>query len=308
MSEHLSSWRNGAAKQAILDFVASVVNPDLPTFVPLADRIATLDNDGCCWCEKPTYAQFYFAIARLKQMATDDPSLLKKPEYKAAYDDDMAYFVKLDPHMGGNVDLLKSIVFETHTGMSDDEFCKMAHDFLTTAKHPRYHVLFHEMYYQPMAELIRYLQANGFKVFICSAGGITFIRSVAEDIYNIAKERVIGTNIGFETKMTDDGPVVMRTEDFLSPIDDGPGKPVNIQAHVGRKPIFAGGNSDGDLHMLWLAETNSHPSFSMLVHHDDEEREYAYDIGSEKTLRMAPEHGWTVVSMKEDWARIFPWE
>jgi len=285
-----------------------VTDPDQATFVPVDDRIATFDNDGCCWNEKPAYIQLFFSLARLKQMATDDPTLRDKPHFRAAYEGDMDYFAQLDPHAGGNVQDLLQVVFDSHAGMPQAEFKAMVVEFMTTARHPRFDVLFKQMVYQPMVELIHYLRDHGFKVFICSGGGMTFMRSVAEEIYGIPRERVIGSNISFETEMTDDGPVVMRKPGIIEPIDDGPGKPINIELHIGRKPILAAGNSDGDMHMLWLAQTGSYPSLSLLVHHDDAEREYAYDIGSEKTLEMAPERGWSVVSMKNDWKTVFAFE
>ena len=288
--------------------MGSVTDPDQATFVPVEDRIATFDNDGCCWNEKPAYIQLFFSLARLKQMATDDPTLRDKPHFRAAYEGDMDYFAQLDPHAGGNVQDLLQVVFDSHAGMPQAEFKAMVVEFMTTARHPRFDVLFKQMVYQPMVELIHYLRDHDFKVFICSGGGMTFMRSVAEEIYGIPRERVIGSNISFETEMTDDGPVVMRKPGIIEPIDDGPGKPINIELHIGRKPILAAGNSDGDMHMLWLAQTGSYPSLSLLVHHDDAEREYAYDIGSEKTLEMAPERGWSVVSMKNDWKTVFAFE
>ena len=220
----------------------------------------------------------------------------------------MDYFARLDPHAGGDVQELMQVIFDSHAGMPQDEFVPMVREFMATAKHPRFGVPFKQMVYQPMVELIHFLHDNEFKVFLCSAGGMTFMRSVSEEIYGISMERVIGSNISFETKMTGDGPVVVRKPGIIEPIDDGPGKPINIELHIGRKPIIAGGNSDGDLHMLWLAQTGSYPSLSLLVHHDDAEREYEYDIGSEKTLQMAPERGWNVVSMKDDWKSVFAWQ
>lgn len=308
MSKYLTSWNEGENKQAILDFVTAVTDPNLDTFVPVVDRIATFDNDGCCWNEKPAYIQLVFSLERLKQMATDDPELRKKPHFRAAYEGDMAYFAKLDPHAGGDVNELMKVIFDSHTGMPQSEFMPMVKEFMATAKHPRFDVPFKQMIYQPMVELIQALHAHEFKVFLCSAGGMSFMRSVSEEVYGISMERVIGSNISFEVEMTADGPVVVRKPGITEPLDDGPGKPINIELHIGRKPIIAGGNSDGDLHMLWLAETNSYPSLSLLVHHDDAEREYEYDIGSEKTLQMAPERGWHVVSMKNDWKKIFAWE
>jgi len=308
MTEYLLSWNDTATRAAILDYVAAVTNQSGPDFVPVEDRIATFDNDGCCWNEKPAYIQLFFSLARLKQMATDDPKLREKPHFRAAYEGDMGYFAKLDPHTGGGIKDLMQVIFDSHAGMTQDEFVAMVNEFLSTARHPRFDVTFEQMVYQPMVELIQTLHDHGFKVFLCSAGGMTFMRSVSEQVYGISKERVIGSNISFETKMTDDGPVVVRKPGLIEPIDDGPGKPINIELHIGRKPIFAAGNSDGDLHMLWLAQTGSYPSLSLLVHHDDADREYAYDTGSEKTLQMAPERDWTVVSMKKDWNNIFSFQ
>jgi phosphoserine phosphatase len=311
MSHLLPSWNDGKTKEAILNYVQAVTDPNQATFVPVEDRIATFDNDGTCWNEKPAYIQLVFSVfslARLKQMATDDPKLREKPHFRAAYEGDMGYFASLDPHAGGDVKQLMQVVFDSHAGMPQDGFEAMVREFMTTAKHPRFGVPFIQMIYQPMVELIQFLHDQEFKVFLCSAGGMTFMRAASEEIYGIPKERVIGSNISFETKMTDDGPVVMRKPGIIDPIDDGPGKPINIELHIGRKPIIAGGNSDGDLHMLWLAQTGANPSLSLLVNHDDAEREYEYDIGSEKTLQMAPERGWTVVSMKNDWNRVFAWE
>ena len=308
MTNILPSWNDGNTKERIINYVGSVTDPDQASFVPVEDRIATFDNDGCCWNEKPAYIQLFFSLARLKQMATDDPTLRDKPHFRAAYEGDMDYFAQLDPHAGGNVQDLLQVVFDSHAGMPQAEFKAMVVEFMTTARHPRFDVLFKQMVYQPMVELIHYLRDHDFKVFICSGGGMTFMRSVAEEIYGIPRERVIGSNISFETEMTDDGPVIMRKPGIIEPIDDGPGKPINIELHIGRKPILAAGNSDGDMHMLWLAQTGAYPSLSLLVHHDDAEREYQYDTGSEKTLQMAPERGWSVISMKNDWKTIFAFE
>ena len=308
MSEFLSSWNDGKTKQKILNFVQSVTDPNQDSFVPVEDRIATLDNDGCCWNEKPAYIQLFFSLARLKQMAVEDSTLMEKPHFRAAYEGNMDYFARLDPHAGGDVQDLLQVIYDTHAGMTQDEFITMVQEFMASAKHPRFDVPFKQMVYQPMVELIHYLGENDFKVFLCSAGGMTFMRSVAEEIYGIPRERVIGTNISFETELTKEGPVILRKPGLIEPIDDGPGKPVNIELHIGRKPIFAAGNSDGDLYMLWLAQTGVHPSLSLLVNHDDPEREYKYNTGSEKTLEMAGERGWTVVSMKNDWKTIFSFQ
>ncbi|MCC4767520.1 haloacid dehalogenase-like hydrolase [Methanosarcina sp. DH1] len=305
MSEILSLWNETPAKKAILNYVNAITNPDNADFVPEAERIAIMDNDGTMWVEKPAYIQIFFAIERLKQLAEADPELLNQPGFKAAVTGDMAYFFKLDPHTGGSVKELMKIIFDSHAGMSQDNFMLIAKEFLKTARHPRFGVLFKDLTYKPMVELVRYLGNNGFKVFLASGGGMSFMRTVSEEIYNIPRERVIGSNIAFETRLTDEGPVVFRKLGLVDPIDDGPGKPVNIELHIGRKPILAAGNSDGDLHMLWLAQKSGHRSLSLLLRHDDAKREYAYDEGSEKTLQMAEERGWVVISMKDDWKTVF---
>lgn len=197
------------------------------------------------------------------------------------------------------------IIFDSHAGMSQDNFMLIAKEFLETARHPRFGVLFKDLTYKPMIELVHYLEDNGFKVFLASGGGMSFMRTVSEEIYNIPRERVIGSNIAFETRLTDEGSVVFRKPGLVDPIDDGPGKPVNIELHIGRKPVLAAGNSDGDLHMLWLAQKSGHRSLSLLLHHDDAKCEYVYDEGSEKTLQMAEERGWIVISMKDDWKTVF---
>lgn len=305
MSEILSLWNETPAKKAILDYVNAITNPDNADFVPEAERIVIMDNDGTMWVERPAYIQIFFAIERLKQLAEADPKLLNQPSFKAAATDDLAYFSRLDPHTGGNVKELMKIIFDSHAGMSQDNFMLIAKEFLETARHPRFGVLFKDLTYKPMIELVHYLGDNGFKVFLASGGGMSFMRTVSEEIYNIPRERVIGSNIAFETRLTDEGPVVFRKPGLVDPIDDGPGKPVNIELHIGRKPILAAGNSDGDLHMLWLAQKSGHRSLSLLLRHDDAKREYIYDEGSEKTLQMAEERGWIVISMKDDWKTVF---
>ena len=302
MSETLRSWNESSTKQKILDYVAGVTDEASPTFVPVPERVATFDNDGTLWCEKPAYIQLLFAIDRLKQMSEADPKLLEKPAYRAAAEGEMAYFAGLYP---GNIPALMQIVFETHGGMAQAEFETLAGDFLSEAKHPRFGVPFKQLVYKPMVELLHYLADNGFKVFIASAGGMSFVRTVAEEIYGVPRERVIGSNVTFETKMTAEGPVLMRKAGLVDPVDDGPGKPVNIELHVGRRPILAGGNANGDLHMLWYSETSDRSTLQLLVHHDDAQREYAYDAGAEQVLSLAAERDWLIISMKDDWREIF---
>lgn len=305
MSEILSLWNETPAKKAIFDYINTITNPASADFVQETERIAILDNDGTMWVEKPIYVQLFFVIDRLKQMAEADPELLNQLSFRAATTGDLTYFARLDPHAGGDAKELMKIVFDSHASMSQDDFMLMAKEFLETAKHPRFGMLYKDLTYKPMVELAHHLADSGFKVFLASGGGMSFMRTVSEEIYNIPRERVIGSNITFETRMTDEGPVIFRRTGLVDPIDDGPGKPVNIELHIGRKPILAAGNSDGDLHMLWLAQKSGRRSLSLLLRHDDAKREYAYDEGSEKTLQMAKEHGWIMISMKDDWKTVF---
>lgn len=302
MTQVLQSWNDGAAKQAIIDFVERVGQPGSTDFVPPAERIAVFDNDGTLWCEKPAYIQLFFAIQRLKNLARSNPALLEQPGYKAAVTDDLAYFGSLYP---GNIPELMKLVFDTHAGMTQAEFEAQVTAFLSQGIHPRYEMTYKQLTYLPMTELIHYLADHDFSVFIASAGGMSFMRPVAEEIYGIRRERVIGSNITFETRMTENGPMLYRKPGLVDPVDDGPGKPVNIELHIGRKPILAAGNSDGDLHMLWYSETNAYKSLQLLLHHDDAEREYAYDQGAEKVLQLATERKWQVISMKSDFRQVF---
>jgi phosphoglycolate phosphatase-like HAD superfamily hydrolase len=304
-ADPLPSWNAGSTKQAILDFVTAVATPGSPDFVPPSERIATFDNDGTLWCEKPGYIQLFFALQRLKDQAAADPSLLAQPAYKAAAENDLAYFDSLYP---GNISELMKVVFDTHAGMTQEEFEAQAYDFLCQAIHPRYGRPFMQLGYQPMVELFRYLEANGFKVFIASAGGMSFMRTVSEAIYGIPREQVIGSNIAYETRMTEAGPVLFRKPGLVEPISDGPGKPVSIELHIGRKPILAGGNANGDLHMLWYSQTSSYRSLQLLLRHNDAEREYAYDAGAEKVQQMAAERDWQVISMRQDFLKVFAFE
>ena len=305
MSEPLSLWNQTPTRQAILDFVAAVATPGSPDFVPPAARIATFDNDGTLWCEKPGYIQLFFALQRLKELAAADPLLLAQPAYKAAAENDFAYFDSLYP---GNLNELMKLLFDTHAGMTQAEFEAQAYEFLCQGIHPRYGRPFMQLGYQPMVELIRYLEAKGFKVFIASAGGMSFVRTVSEEIYGIPREQVIGSNIAYETRMTEAGPVLFRKPGLVEPISDGPGKPVNIEFHIGRKPILAAGNADGDLHMLWYSQTHPCRSLQLLLRHDDGEREYAYDSGAEKVQQAAAERSWQVISMRQDFLKVFAFE
>jgi len=298
----LSLWNHTPVRQAILDYLAAVTTPGSPDYVPPAERIATFDNDGTLWCEKPAYIQLFFAIQRLKELAAADPTLLEQPGYKAAASGDLAYFGSLYPD---NLPELLKLVFDTHAGMTQEEFETQAAAFLSQGVHPRFGVPYKKLVYQPMVQLIRYLEAHDFKVFIASAGGMSFVRTVSEEIYGISRERVIGSNISYETRMSEAGPTLYRKPGLLDPISDGPGKPVNIELHIGRKPILAAGNADGDLHMLLYSQINPYKSLQLLLRHDDGEREYAYDRGAEQVQEMAEKQGWQIISMKSDFLQVF---
>ena len=302
----LSSWNDGTSKQGILAFVARVTKEGGPDFVPVAERIATFDNDGTLWSEKPMYFQLAFALDRVKAIAAKHPEWRETPPFKAVLENDlMAVFAT------GDRGLLE-LMMASHAGMTTDEFEKIVTDWLATAKHPTTGRLYTEMVYQPMLELLVYLRANGFKTYIVSGGGIEFMRPWAEKVYGIPPEQVIGSSIRVKYEIRDGKPVLVRFPE-VDFIDDKSGKPVGIHQHIGRRPIAAFGNSDGDFEMLEWTTSGNGPRFGMIVHHTDAEREWAYDrdskIGRLNTaLDEAPKRGWVVVDMKQDWKQIFPFQ
>jgi hypothetical protein len=301
----LPSWNEGAARQSIVDFVARVTDPASADFVPEEERIATFDNDGTLWSEQPAYFQLLFAIDRVKALAPEHPEWAKKQPFKAVLDGDMEALAAAGEHG------LIEIVAATHAGMTTAEFEAVASDWIATAKHPTTGRPYTEMVYQPMLELLDYLRANGFKTFIVSGGGIEFMRPWTEEVYGIPPEQVVGSSIKTKFEMHDGQPVLMRLPE-IDFIDDKDGKPVGINSHIGRRPIAAFGNSDGDLQMLQWTAAGDGPSFCLYVHHTDAEREWAYDRDShigrlDKGLDEAGARGWTVVDMKNDWKVVFPW-
>jgi phosphoglycolate phosphatase-like HAD superfamily hydrolase len=301
----LPSWQDGPARRAIMDFVKRVTTPSGTDFVPERERIATFDNDGTLWAEPPIYFQFAFVFDRIKAMAPQRPEWKTKQPYQAVLDGDMEALAA-----SGEKGVLE-LMAVTHTGMTTDEFFTIVSDWTATAQHPRFKRPYIELVYQPMLELLAYLRANGFKTFIVSGGGVEFMHVFAEKVYGIPPEQVVGSSGVLEFQMGTDGkPVLMRLPkvDF---IDDKAGKPVGIQKFIGRRPIFAFGNSDGDQQMLEWTAAGSGARFMGLVHHTDAEREWAYDRKShvgqlDKALDEALAKGWTVVSMKDDWKTIFP--
>jgi phosphoglycolate phosphatase-like HAD superfamily hydrolase len=303
VADPLPSWNDGAAKQSIEDFVSKVTTEGSDQFVPQAERIATFDNDGTLWAEKPLYFQFIFALDRIKVLAPQHPEWKTKEPFASILKGD------LKGALAGGEPALLAIVGATVDGLTTDEYSVIVKDWLETAKHPTTHRLYPDMAYQPMKELLAYLRDNGFKTFIVSGGGVEFMRAFAEKVYGIPPEQVIGTSGKLQFELRGDVPVLLKLPE-LGFYDDGPTKPVAIQTTIGRRPIAAFGNSDGDLQMLqWTCQrTGTH--YCLYVHHTDAEREWAYDRHSEvgqlsKGLDVAAAEGWTVVDMKNDWKTIF---
>jgi phosphoglycolate phosphatase-like HAD superfamily hydrolase len=300
----LPSWNDSAARNAILDYVETTTDPDSTDFIPPAERIAVFDNDGCLWAEQPAYFQLFFAIDRVKAMAPDHPEWRTTQPFQAVLEDDMEALAR-----SGEEGLLK-IVTTSHGGMTTEEFASTVRAWLDTARHPKTNRPYTEMVYQPMLEVLEHLRANGFKTFIVSGGGIEFLRVFAEEVYGIPPEQVVGSSIKTAFEMTPDGPVIRRLPE-IGFIDDKAGKPIGIQTHIGRRPVAAFGNSDGDLQMLQWTHAGPHHSLCVIIHHTDAEREWAYDRDShigrlDKALDEAGPSDWTVVDMKNDWRRIFP--
>jgi hypothetical protein len=305
-SDPLPSWNNGAAKSAIIQFVQNVTKKGGEDFVPAAERIATFDNDGTLWTEHPMTVQMAFALERVRAEAPKHSEWKELEPFKSVLANDMKGVMA-----SGEKGLVDMIV-ATHTGMSVEEFNQIANYWLTMSKDEKFKRPHTELVYQPMLELLNYLRANGFKTYIVSGGGVEFMRPWTEKVYGIPPEQVIGSSIKTKFEIVDDKPVLMRLPE-IDFIDDKDGKPVGIQKFIGRRPIAAFGNSDGDLQMLEWTTANNAPHFALIVHHTDAEREYAYDKDAsfgrlDKALTEASQKGWTVVDMKNDWKRIFSFE
>ena len=303
-SDPLPSWNDGPTKQRILDFVARVTKEGGPDYVAPKDRLATIDNDGTLWVEQPIYTQFAFAIDEVKAQANKHPEWKTTEPFKSILAGDMKGLAASGEK--GMVEVMAA----THSGMTTTDFDKTVKAWLGTAKHPRFKVLYTDLIYQPMLELLGYLRANGFKTFIVSGGGVEFMRDFADKTYGIPPEQVIGSSGVTQYQMWDASPVLVKQPKVLF-VDDGPGKPEGINHFIGRQPIFAFGNSDGDKEMLEWTAVCQHLCFMGLVHHTDAVREYAYDRNSDvgkldKALDEATAKGWTVVDMKNDWKTIFP--
>ena len=302
----LPSWNEGATKQSILDFVAAVTGEGSPDFVPPAERIATFDNDGTLWVEHPMYTQLVFVLDRVKALAPQHPEWKDTQPFKAALDGDMKTLTASGEHG------LLTLVLATHSGMTVNEFEKIVLDWIATARDPRFKRPYTELAYLPMIELQGFLRASGFKTFIVSGGGIEFMRPWTERVYGVPPEQVVGSSIKTKYQMRDGRPELFRTAE-LNFIDDNVGKPVGINEYIGRRPIAAFGNSDGDLEMLQWTTMAGGRRLGLIVHHTDAEREYAYDRDTsfgrlDKALDAAALNKWTVVDMKNDWKRIFAFQ
>ncbi|MCG8586553.1 MAG: haloacid dehalogenase-like hydrolase [Pirellulales bacterium] len=305
-ADPLPSWNEGAAKKSLTDFVARVTDERGEDYVPLEARIATFDNDGTLWVEKPVYTQFVFMADRVKKLAPKHLEWRTRQPFAALLAGDMKKVGSFGAK--GMLD----IAMATHAGMTDAEFETLVVEWITTAKHPRFKRLYTELVYQPQLELLKYLRDNGFKTFIVSGGGIDFMRPWTRRVYGIPRAQVVGSSIVTEFQIQDGKPVLMRLPK-INFIDDKAGKPVGIGQHIGRRPILAFGNSDGDLEMLQYTTGGSGARLGLIVHHTDAKREYAYDRDStvgklDKAWDLAPKNGWVIVDMKSDWNRIFPWE
>ncbi|MFI5121073.1 MAG: HAD family hydrolase [Thermoanaerobaculia bacterium] len=302
----LASWADGPAKKTILAFVADVTKTGGPRFVPAAERIAVFDNDGTLWAEQPMYVQLAFALDRVKALAPKHPEWKTKQPFQAVLEGDLK-----GVEASGEKGLL-DLIAATHAGMTTSEFTVIASDWLATTRDARFGRPHTDLVYKPMLELLAYLRSHGFKTYIVSGGGVEMIRIFAERVYGVPPEQVIGSTIATEYRPARGAPALVRLPrvDF---VDDKAGKPVAIGKFIGRRPILAFGNSDGDIQMLEWTTTAPGPRLGLLVRHDDTRREYAYDRQStigrlDKALDEAPKRGWTVVSMKADWNRVFAFE
>lgn len=304
-NDPLPSWNDGPSKKAITTFVQSVTDKTGPNYVQPGERIAVFDNDGCLWSEQPIYFQMFFAMDRIHDLAAEHPEWKTQQPFQAVLEGDMKALAESGEHG------LLEIMMATHGGMTTDEFADIVEKWLKTAVHPTMKKPYTKLVYEPMLELLDYLRANGFKTFIVSGGGIEFMRPWVEKVYGIPPEQVVGSSIVTKFEMRDGKPVLIR-EPKINFIDDKEGKPVGINQYIGRRPIFAFGNSDGDLQMLqWTTLATEGKHFAGIVHHTDGEREFAYDREShvgrlDKALIEAEQYGWTVVDMKKEWKVIYP--
>lgn len=302
----LPSWNDGPSKKAIVEFVGKVTREGSKEFVPVGERVATFDNDGTLWSEQPLYFQLAFALDRVKARIHKHPEWKDKEPFKSVLAGETKHLIAAGEK--AFVDMVAAM----HVGMTTDEFEDSVRDWLKTARHPRFKRPYTDLVYQPMLELLAYLRANGFKTFIVSGGGIEFMRVWVPRVYGIPPEQIVGSSNKLKYELRDGKPVIVRLPE-IDFIDDKAGKPEGIARFIGRRPIAAFGNSDGDYEMLVWTTAGSGPRFGLIVHHTDAEREWAYDRDSPigrlvKGLHEAPKRGWTVVDMKKEWKVIYPFE
>lgn len=302
----LASWNDGPARRTILDFIERTTKADSAEFVAEPDRIAVFDNDGTLWSEQPIYFQFAFALDRVKALAPQHPEWKTTQPFQAALAGDFKALAQTGEK--GIVELMTA----THAGLTTDEFAEIVSDWLATARHPRFNRRYDELVFQPMLELLALLRANGYKTFIVSGGGIEFMRVFTQRVYAIPPEQVVGSSIKTKFELRDGRPVLLRLPE-IDFVDDKAGKPVGIQKFIGRRPVAAFGNSDGDLEMLQWTTAGSGPRLGMIVHHTDADREWSYDRQSfvgrlKEALDEAPDRGWTLIDMRREWKVIYPFE
>jgi phosphoserine phosphatase len=300
----LPSWNEGSNRTALIEFVQSTTTPSDPAFVKPAERIAVFDNDGTLWAEQPFYFQLAYGLDRVRELAPQHPEWQEQMPFKAVLEND------IEAALAGGRSSLADIVMASHTGNTNAEFVASVAEWIETARHPTTGRLYTDMVYQPMLELLRYLRANGYKTYIVSGGGIEFMRAFAERVYGIPPEQVIGSSFKTKYEVVNGAPALQREPKFAY-LNDGPVKVVNISRKIGRRPVIAFGNSDGDFEMLEWTTAGEGPRLGAYIHHDDAEREWAYDRDSsigrlERGLDEAGERGWLVVSMRDDWATVFP--
>jgi hypothetical protein len=305
-AEPLPSWKDGSSKQAIVEFVGKVTREGGPDYVAPPERIAVFDNDGTLWSEQPYYFQIFFALDRVKQLAPQHPEWKDQQPFAAALAGDTKGVV------AGGVESLLKLIVATHAGNTTEEFERLVTDWIATAKHPRFNRPFTDLTFQPMLELLDYLRANGFETYIVSGGGVEFMRPWAGKVYGVPPQQVVGSSIKTKFEERDGTPVLVRLPE-IDFIDDKAGKPVGINMHIGRRPILAFGNSDGDLQMLQWTAAGGGARFMGVVHHHEAERELAYKPQASsghlyQALDEARTKGWTVVSMKDEWTRIFAFD
>lgn len=308
MTKLLPSWKDTPTRWAIMEFIAAVIDETSPQYVPPVERIAVFDNDGTLWCEKPMYIQLDHLLRMLAAQAETDPSLQARQPWKAAWEKDFDWLggVVTKHYQGddSDLDLLLGGILRIADGQKVEEIEAAAKDFIENQRHPTLGMIYRDCVYQPMLELLRYLEANGFTNYIVSGGGRDFMRGFAQDLYGIPRERVIGSTLAYQYVEDDGGTILQRAE--LDAIDDGPGKPIQIWNVIGRRPILAAGNSNGDLPMLIFTGGPAYSALRLLIVHDDGEREFDYIAGAENILSTAQSQSWTTISMKDDWERVFP--